>query len=270
MLGRATLSEVPEGDSIHHAARRLSAVLLGGPLERVLTPSPRTRPRGWDRRLAGREVLAVEPRGKHLLVRFEGGLVLHSHLRMTGSWRVRPVPDARPGRGGYPPRAWIVLGRGDRDALQLGGPFLELRTSAQVAADPRLRALGPDVCADGFDADRVLRRLRQDDPTRPVGDALLDQRTVAGIGNVWKSEGCHAAGIDPWRPLGEVADDELRAVLDAIVPAIRRTAREGVGLRPDAVYGKEGRPCPRCGTAIRSRGMSDDNRTTWWCPGCQR
>ncbi|WP_320668825.1 DNA-formamidopyrimidine glycosylase family protein [Patulibacter defluvii] len=256
---------MPEGDSIHHAARRLRGALLGGPLDRVRTPSPRTRPRGWERRLAGRALTAIDARGKHLLLRFEGDLVLHSHLRMSGRWTVR---DAG---GRYGPGAWIVLGRGDRDGIQLGGPFLELRTAAQVAADPRLRALGPDLCADGpLDVDRILLRLRQDDPTRAVGDALLDQRTVAGIGNVWKSEGCHAAGIDPWRPLAAVSDEELRAILDAIVPGIRRCAREGTHLRPRRIYGQAGRPCPRCGTTIMARGMGDDNRTTWWCPGCQR
>lgn len=271
---------MPEGDSIHFAARRLREALVGGPLDRVLTPSPRTRPRGWDRRLAGRAVTAVEARGKHLLLRFDGDLVLHSHLRMSGSWTVRPaIADGRGVRGsaarGAPARghgasAWIVLGRGGRDAVQRGGPFLELRSASQVAADPRLRALGPDLCADGpLDVDRILRRLRQDDPTRPVGDALLDQRTVAGIGNVWKSEGCHAASIDPWRPLAATGDDELRAIVAAIAPGIRRSAREGTHLRPQQVYGRAGRPCPRCGATITARGMGEDNRTTWWCPGCQ-
>ncbi|MDX8152577.1 DNA-formamidopyrimidine glycosylase family protein [Patulibacter brassicae] len=280
---------MPEGDSIHHAARRIGRVVLGGPLDRVVTPSPRTAPRGWDRRLAGREVVALDPRGKHLLIRFDDGLVLHSHLRMTGSWRVRPAPGgtgpdlavtARPGaparrgagRGGrpYSARTWLVLGRGEQDVLQIGGPFLELRTSAQVAGDPRLAALGPDLCAEAFDADRAVARLRQDDPTRPVGDALLDQRSVAGIGNVWKSEGCFAAAIDPWRPLGRTTDDELHAILAAVRPGIRRCAVEGTHLRPKHVYGKQGRPCPRCGTTIRSAAMGDDNRTTSWCPGCQR
>ncbi len=259
---------MPEGDSIHHAARRIRPVLLGGPLDGVRTPSPRTAPKRWDRRLAGATVVAVEAKGKHLLIRFADGLVLHSHLRMTGSWSVRP-DGARWPRA--PRRAWLVLRRGGHDVIQFDGPFLELRTTAQVATDPRLAALGPDVCADGdLDIDRVLRRIRQGDPSRPVGDALLDQRAVAGIGNVWKCEGCWVERIDPTRPAGQVDDERIAAVLTWIQPRIRYCAEHGTHLRPKRVYGKDGRPCERCGTTIVRRGVGDENRPTFWCPGCQR
>lgn len=262
---------MPEGDTIHHAALRLRGVLLGGPLDRVRTPHPRTRPRGWETRLAGRTVTAVEARGKHLLISFDDESVIHSHLRMTGQWSVRETAGRAPARGRSLRRAWLVLGRGAYDAVEFDGPLLDLRTATQVARDPRLRALGPDICvAEAFDADEVVRRIRGGDPNAPVAEALLQQRYVAGIGNVWKSEGCHAAGIDPARPLGRTDDDELRAILAAIAPGIQRCAREGTRLRPKEVYGRSGRPCPRCGRLIAQRGLGDDNRTTYWCPGCQR
>jgi endonuclease-8 len=259
---------MPEGDSIHHAAVRLRGALLGGPLDRVLTPSPRTHPRRWDRRLAGTTITSIEARGKHLLIAFDNDRDLHSHGGMRGRWPGRAGADRSRGRPMR--RAWLVMTRGDVDAIEFDGPFLELRTPAQVAADPHLRALGPDICLPDLDVDRVLRRLHQDDPTKSVGDAFLSQRTVAGIGNVWKSEGCHAARVDPTRPLGTVSDEELRAILDGIAPGIRRCARLGTHLRPKQVYGKAGRPCPRCGTPIVQRHVGDENRTTFWCPGCQR
>jgi endonuclease-8 len=259
---------VPEGDSIHHAAVRLRPVLLGGPLERVRTPSERTAAKRWDRRLKGQTVERIEARGKNLLIFFAGDLALHSHLRMTGSWAVRAVGDVWPRS---PRRAWLVMGRGEKDVIEFDGPFLELRTHRQVATDPRLRALGPDICVpEQVDPARILVRLRQDDPMRPVGDALLNQRTVAGIGNVWKCEACWAQRVDPTKPLRDTPDEDLVAMIEWTAPRIQRTARLGTHLRPKEVYGHDGEPCPRCRTTIRRRGLGDDNRPTFWCPGCQR
>lgn len=258
---------MPEGDSIHHAAARARPVLLGGPLERVRTPSPRTAPKRWDRRLAGATVERVEARGKHLLIFFAGDLALHSHLRMTGSWSVRATGERWPRA---PRRAWLVLGRGDRDVIQFDGPFLELRTHRQVATDPRLAALGPDICVPGdLDVGRILGRIRQGDPSRPVGDALLDQRAVAGIGNVWKCEACWSQQVDPTQPTQAVDDERIVAMLEWTAPRIQYCAQNGTHLRPKRVYGKDGRPCPRCGTTIVRRGIGDENRPTYWCPGCQ-
>jgi len=130
-------------------------------------------------------------------------------------------------------------------------------------------ALGPDVLAPEFDAPRFLRRLREDDPTRPIGDALLDQRTVAGLGTIWRTEGCFAAALDPWRATSTVSDDEALAVIEAVRPRMTRSASEGFNPRETRIYGKVGQPCPRCGAAIRSRGQGDNNRRTYWCAGCQ-
>jgi endonuclease VIII len=258
---------MPEGDTIHHAAAQIRAVLAGRVPEEIRAPQPRHALERWPERLAGREIRAVDARGKHMFIRFDGGLTLHSHLRMTGSWRVFSSGQSwrRSAR-----RAWLVLRGGDFEAVQFDGPVLELASDAHVRMDPRLARLGQDVLDDDFDERAFLRRLRADDPRRPVGDAILDQRTVAGIGNVWKAEACFAAELDPWRPTGAVGDDEVIRALAFAREHMRQSARDGFAARPRAVYGRAGRPCPRCGTPISSRGQWEDNRTTYWCPGCQR
>ena len=257
---------MPEGDTIHHAARRMGPVLVGHVPDEILTPHPRFGMDRWPQRLAGRGVEAVDAHGKHLFIRWEGGLVIHSHLRMTGVWGVY-AHGRRWGRSSR--RAWLVLRARGHDVVQFDGPVLELMTASRARFDQRLAALGPDVLAEQFDARRFLRRLREDDPTRPIGDALLDQRTVAGLGTVWRSEGCFAAGVDPWRPAGEVSDAEALAIIDAVRPPMARCARAGSRARHDRVYGRDGRPCPRCGAPIRRRGQWDDNRPTYWCAECQ-
>ena len=259
---------MPEGDTIHHAANRIRPVLLGRVPDEIRTPHPRFAADRWPERLAGREVEAVEAHGKHLFLRFAGDLLLHSHLRMTGAWTVRAA-GARWPRS--PRRAWLVIHADDQDVVQFDGPVLELLTETRRRFDQRLRALGPDIVADHFDEQVYLRRLREDDPTRGIGDALLDQRTVAGIGNLWKAEACFRAAIDPWRPTAQVTDDEALALVRAIRPLMRESARDGHQARFQQVYGRAGRRCPRCGeAAIRRRGQGDDNRPTYWCPACQR
>jgi endonuclease-8 len=130
--------------------------------------------------------------------------------------------------------------------------------------------LGPDILGEEFDEHRYLRRLREDDPTRPSGDALLDQRTLAGIGNLWKCEACFATKIDPWRRTAEVSDDEALELVRWARPRMQESARTGMQDKWKVIYRRNGRPCPRCGTIVRQRGQWDDNRPTYWCPGCQR
>jgi endonuclease VIII len=260
---------VPEGDTIHYAANRIRPVLEGHVPDEVATPHPRFARDRWPERLEGRTVTSVDAHGKHLFLRFEGGLTIHSHLRMSGSWRVLEQGRAWPRS---PRSAWLVLRRDDREVVQFNGPVLELMTDARTRFDQRLAALGPDILAPEFDAARFLRRLREDDPTRPIGDALLDQRLLAGIGNLWKVEGCFLAEIDPWRPAGSVTDGEVLAIVDAVRPRMQQSARDGFQDRFKTIYGTAGRPCPRCGPAslVASRGQGDDNRITYWCPRCQR
>jgi endonuclease-8 len=228
-------------------------VLVGDRVE-VETPHPRAAVKGIAERLSGRRLESVEALGKNLFLRFEGGLILRSHLRMSGRWRVERRGAPRVGR------PWLVLRGAEREAVLWNGPVLEL--SGEAA-----RRLGPDVLADPPDVARMLARMRAADPGREVGDALLDQRLVAGIGNVWKAETLWAVGISPWRPLRELSDGELRATLETAARLMRRGLDTGRASRE--VYRRAGRPCPRCGEPIRSRGQGDGNRTAYWCPRCQ-
>ena len=258
---------MPEGDTIAYAAQRIRPVLEGQVPDEIRTPQRRHAMDRWPQRLRGRAVTEIRTHGKHLFLVFERELTIHSHLRMTGSWGVYP-PGRRWRRSSR--RAWLVLVRGGVEVVQFDGPVLELLTDSRARFDRRLAALGPDVLAPTFDFDRFLARLRGDDFTRGIGDALLDQRNVAGIGNMWKAEGCWETAIDPWRPVGEVGDDEARAIIDALRPRMLESARTGDQDSGRRVFRRHGQPCPRCGVAIRARGQGDDNRTTFWCPGCQR
>jgi endonuclease-8 len=271
---------VPEGDTIHHAARRVGAALVGHPIVSIATPHPRHRHDRWPERLADRAVRRVDAHGKHLFVRFEGDLTLHSHLRMGGKWGVYRRGE-RWRRS--PHRAWLVIRTSEHEVVQFDGPVLELMTDGRTRFDQRLAALGPDIIDDGFDERAYLGRLREDDPTRTIGEALLDQRNVAGIGNIWKSEACFLAGVDPWRRVRTVGDGEALAIVRGARPLMRLSAGRGgriVTVEPERparrgenrywVYDRAGLPCRRCAARIRARGQGDDNRTTFWCPSCQR
>jgi endonuclease VIII len=258
---------MPEGDSIHYAAARMRPVLAGRVPDELLTPHPRFGADRWPERLGGRTIEGVDAYGKHLFLRFEGDLVIHSHLRMTGVWGVYEQ-GRRWGRS--PRRAWLVLRAAGHEVVQFDGPVLELMTSGRARFDQRIAGLGPDILGPELDEPRFLTRLRGDDPTRPIGDALLDQRTIAGIGNLWKCEGCFAAGVDPWRPTGDVSDDEALRIVRLTRPRMQESATDGHQARHRVIYDRAGRPCPRCGARIAVRGQGDDNRPTYWCPGCQR
>jgi endonuclease VIII len=243
---------MPEGDALHRAARRLQ-VLVGQSLE-VETPHPRAAVKQLAPLLDGRRLDGVEAVGKDLLLRFDGGLVLRSHLRMKGRWRVLPRDAPLSGT------PWLVL-RGNQHAAALWhGPVLELDRGVG-------RRLGPDILADPPDLAAMLRNLRAERSDRPVGEALLDQRLVAGIGNLWKAEALWDAAVSPWRPLRDLSDDDLHRVLEAAHRLMRRRL-DGVRGRARA-YRRKGQPCPRCGTAIRSWPQGDGARMAYWCPGCQ-
>jgi endonuclease-8 len=260
---------MPEGDTIHAAARRVGGALVGKPIESIETPQRRHAMDRWPERLRGRGVRAVDTHGKHLFVRFDGDLTLHSHLRMGGWWGVfrRGERWRR-----HPRRAWLVIRTPEHEVVQFDGPVLELMTDGRSRFDQRIAGLGPDILGDGFDPADVLRRLRDDDQTRGIGDALLDQRNVAGIGNIWKAESCFGAAVDPWRRTEAVSDEELLAVLRCARELMQESVERGGWMPKERiqVFERAGLPCRRCGTLIRSRGQGDDNRTTYWCPGCQR
>jgi endonuclease-8 len=244
---------MPEGDALHRAARRLR-VLVGEPVA-VAAVHPRARAKGVAERLDGRVLEGVDVHGKNLLLRFQGGYVLRSHLRMNGSWRVVPAAAETPGL------PWLVLRGREQKAVLRGGSVLEL-------TDRATKRLGPDILADPPDLAALCARLRAADQHRDLGEALLDQRLVAGIGTVWRAEALWEVGLSPWRRLEGIADAELEAVLTAAARLMRRSLD---GPPPERlVYRRAGRPCPRCGTAIQSRGQGDDNRIAYWCPTCQK
>jgi endonuclease-8 len=259
---------MPEGDTVWQAARRLHTALAG----EVLTRSDLRVPKYATADLTGRTVLDVTPRGKHLLTRIEGGLTLHSHLRMDGSWKV--YANGRPWSGGPAHQIRAILGTADRTAVGYRLPVLELlRTADEGRA---VGHLGPDLLGPDWNPDSALENLLQD-PARPLGEALLDQRNLAGIGNVYKSELCFLLRVTPWLPIGELPADraaQLPALAKRLLEANRdRPTRITTGRRDQNlfVYGRAPRPCLRCGTSIHRADQGDGSRErpTYWCPACQ-
>jgi endonuclease-8 len=242
---------MPEGDALHRAAERLR--VLEGEVVAVQTPNPRAAVLGLAERLDGRRLERVRAVGKNLLLDFEGGLVLRSHLRMRGRWRVQ---DAGTEPFGTP---WLVLRGRERQAVLWHGPVLELTRGPSPAA----ARLGPDIMADPPDLDLMIANLRGTGQSRELGEALLDQRLVSGIGNMWKAEALFAASVSPWCRLSEVGDEELRRVLGEAAGLMQA----GRGHR--FAYRRAGRPCVRCGARIRSRPQGDEARMAYWCPACQ-
>jgi DNA-formamidopyrimidine glycosylase len=253
---------MPEGDVVWYAARRLHQALAG----QVLTRSDFRVPQLATADLTGDVVTETVSRGKHLLTRTSSGLTIHTHLRMDGTWRVRPV--AEPMRDNH--RVRLVLANAHWQAVgyQLGVVEL-IRTSEEQQVTGHL---GPDLLGPDWDRAEAVRRLSAD-PGRPIGEALLDQRNLAGIGNVYKAEVLFLRGVDPGQPVGEVADlgalaDLARRLLAANKNRIGHITTGNTRRGEEHwVYGRRGRPCRRCGTPIRSEEQQD--RVTFWCPSCQ-
>jgi endonuclease VIII len=264
---------MPEGDTIARAARALDGALAG----RVVTRFEAPRLLGVTPR-PGTTVEGVEAKGKHLLVRFGDGRVLHTHLQMTGSWHLY-----RPGQRWRKPRhlARVVLEVDDgTTAVCFSAPVVEVLTADLQALGPRARpggaaglgTLGPDLCRADADLDEAVRRLAAADPTTEIAVALLDQRIAAGVGNVYKSEVCFACGIDPRTPVRALDDATRRRVLEtassqlrANLDGPRRTTVPG-GL---AVYGRADQRCRHCGDRIRRFRQGPTPRSTYYCPTCQ-
>jgi endonuclease-8 len=244
---------LPEGDTVHRAAERLRG-LVGQRLS-VEAVHPRARATDVAPRVDGRLLEAVEAHGKNLLLRFEGGRVLRSHLGMSGSWRTMAA-DA-PVRGA----PWLVLTGESTKAVLRGGSVLELSAH-------RVSALGPDILAPRPDSEVIVSNLRRVDPRCTIGDALLDQRVVAGIGNIWRSESLWHARVSPWSRLNDLVDDDLLAIVGQAA-ALMADARDGKRPRRE-VYRRTGRPCRRCGTPIRSGKQGDSARAVYWCHSCQQ
>jgi endonuclease-8 len=259
---------MPEGDTVWLAARRLDEALAGGELTRTDFRVPRLATVD----LAGQAVEGVRARGKHLLLRVSNGWTVHSHLRMDGAWRVYDAGQAWSGGPRHQIRA--VLATADRSAVGYRLPVLDLlRTTDERRV---VGYLGPDLLGDDWDAAEAVRRLLAD-PTRPVGEALLDQRNLAGIGNVYKSELCFLRGVTPWTAVSDVPDpDGLAALAKRLLEAnkgsvARVTTGDPHRGRTLWVYGRGREMCRRCGTPIRTAelGQAGEERVTYWCPQCQ-
>jgi DNA-formamidopyrimidine glycosylase len=253
---------MPEGDVVWSTARRLHEALAG----RTLTRSDFRVPRLATADLTGDMVTETVARGKHLLTRTKNGLTVHTHLRMDGSWRVRPAAEKI--RDSH--RIRLLLANEDWQAIgyQLGVVEL-IRTSEEATVTGHL---GPDLLGPDWNRDEAVRRLSAE-PGRPIGEALLDQRNLAGIGNVYKAEVLFLRGLSPWQPAGDVADlgalaDLAKRLLEANKERFGHITTGSMRRGEEHwVYGRQGRPCRRCGTPIRSAGQQD--RITFWCPTCQ-
>jgi endonuclease-8 len=261
---------MPEGDTILRAARTLQAALAGRTVSGFAS-SLVALELAARRRVVGRRVLAVSSAGKHLLLSFEGGAVLHTHLGMHGRWRLQGASEPRP--AGAAARAVIVAG--DVVALCIGAPVVELLSQRELRSHPQLSRLGPDVLGESFDALSVRLRLRADGE-REIGDALLDQRLLAGVGNIFKAEALFACGLFPRRRVSELDD----ATLERLIATVRRLMQRNLGAGPRrtlppaaplrySVYGRAGRPCRRCGTLIERLVQGSPPRSTAFCPRCQ-
>ena len=263
---------MPEGDTIFQIAAALRPLLVGQEVlaARASTPGPRME------RVIGSHVTAVEPVGKHLLIRFDNGLALHTHLRMGGTWH-RYAPGERWRMAAW--KARVVLEVPDHVVVCFNAPVAELMPDRATGLHPALVALGPDLLRDDFDADEAFRRLRSRADLE-VAEALLDQRVMAGVGNVFKCEILFAESVNPWTPVAALGDETLRAListarrllLDNTTPGRphRVTTRGDPSARGSLwVYGRANRPCSRCATPIQVRRQGQHNRITYWCPRCQ-
>jgi len=275
------LPPMPEGDTIHRAAVAMHRALAGRLVSRFESVYPAVMRVAADRPVVGRTIESVAARGKHLLITFSGDLVLRTHMRMNGSWHLyrsgvrwqRPARDMR-----------VLVVAGGVEAVGFNVPVAELLTARDLARHGQLNALGPDLLDPAFDGAEAMRRMRGRE-REPVGDVLLNQRVMAGIGNVFKSEILFLAGIEPFTPVAALSDADIERLIgisreqlaanvmtpsQSLSPAIGRTTIRS--LDPNKrlwVYGRGGKPCRRCGTRIQLRKTGSDARVTYWCPRCQ-
>ncbi len=269
---------MPEGDTLHRTARTLRAAIVGKPIKRFAST------RILSRDLAGKRVTSVEARGKHLLIHLEDRRAIQAHFGMTGSVHVYK-PGERWRRSEGSTRIVIEF----EDYVVVGFAIPTLRLITAIAETPREVAhLGPDVLADSFNTEEAVRRLRAL-AEAPIGVAIMDQRAVAGVGNIYKSETLFSVGVDPFAPVSSLTDEKLHAIVDRARRLMKSnmqggamrttTSNPGTGQRY-YVYRRSGRPCTRCGTLIKmerqaapkgsASGASEQARSTYYCPKCQR
>ncbi len=274
---------MPEGDTIFRAARTLNKALAGKKVVRFESVLPHLNRIDEDAPVAGRTVESVAAMGKWSVMRFSGDLALLTHMLMNGSWHIY-----RPGEPWQKRRsdARVVIETEDFVAVAFNVPIAEFHSEESLRRKPELRQLGEDVLAEDFDVQEALRRL-QANSHQEVGAALLDQRVLAGIGNVYKSEICFACKVDPFVPVGSLSEEQLRCLVEQarkfMKANVRDTARGGIttytGFRRTTgrgnpaerlwVYRRRGLPCRKCGAMIEGKKHGLDARVTFWCPNCQ-
>ena len=273
---------MPEGDTIFRAARTLHRALAGKSVVHFESVFPHLNRVHDDAPLTGRTVDSVRAAGKHVLMQFSGELVLRTHMRMNGSWHIY-----RPGEAWQRPRhaMRIVIATADFVAVGFDIPVAEMIRAKELAKHDELRRLGPDLLAETFDAVEAQRRIRERESSE-IADVLLNQRVLAGIGNVYKSEVLFSCGVNPFTTVASLDDRQV----DCLVATARRFLRANVtdnlaamttytGFRRTTrrldpserlwVYGRADDPCRTCGTPIKIRAQGRDARLTYWCPTCQ-
>ncbi len=248
---------MPEGDVLFRTAATLQKWLAG---REVTDATTAAKP------MVGRTVERVEANGKHLLVRFDSGHVLHTHMRMTGSWHVYRAGERwqRPAN-----QAKVSVTCGERVAVCFNAPIVELLAPGGERSHASLSGLGPDILVTPLDLDEIRRRARQRPPATPLGELLLDQRVAAGIGNIWRCEALFLEGRNPWTPVSALTDEELVALMSTASRIMTESLGPGAGRPARWVYRGAGRPCRRCRTTIKSRGQGEQSRIAYWCPACQ-
>jgi endonuclease-8 len=260
---------VPEGDTIFKTAAALRPLLLG----RTVLAARARQPGPQIERVIGAQVTSIEPLGKHMLIRFSNGLALHTHLRMNGAWH-RYAPGERWRKPAW--QARVVLEVPEHVVVCFNAPVAELMADRAVPLHPGLQSLGPDLLSESFDSASAFEGLRAR-PSAEIAEALLDQRAVAGIGNVFKSEILFIENVNPWTPVSSLSDSQLHGILATAERLLKSNVRPGAPARittrqtgsPVWVYSRAARPCLRCRTPIQSRHQGPLNRWTYWCPTCQ-
>ena len=273
---------MPEGDTIFRAARTLNRALAGKPVVRFESMFPALTRIHEDTPITGRTVESVRAMGKHVLMLFSDSLVLRTHMRMNGSWHIyRPGETWRKRRLDMR----IVVATRDFEAVGFNIPIAEFIRGENLARHDSLRQLGPDLLSEDFDQEEAVGRIRARRDTE-IGDVLLTQRVMAGVGNVYKSEVLFACGVNPFVLTGTLSDDDVRRLVGTArmflrmnvsgklaamttYTGFRRTTRRADPRERLWVYGRARLPCRRCGTPIRVRAQGQDARLTYWCPTCQ-
>lgn len=275
---------MPEGDTIFRAARALHKALGGHVVTRFETAYAHLDRVNVDTPIAGRTVEKVESRGKHVLIFFSGELILRTHMRMNGSWHIYRTGE-RWWRG--PQAMRVRIDTADWVAVAFNVPVAEFVTPRQLETRGPVAQLGPDLLGAAFDRDEAVRRMVAS-AARPIAMTLLDQRIVAGIGNIYKSEVLFLSGVHPDTPSSAVPPATLEQMLDVARSLLRDNVIDGSSptiqtfrnlrqLNPanehyDSlwVYDRRGKPCRKCGTAIEMKKMGMESRSCYWCPGCQK